>query len=115
MLFIVMGCSVKTAEIFEGEAVKLKYICNREISTEYEISDTVLINDIKEEIGKIEIGSKTDVRASDYDDIFVFETADNRKYTYTFNNHCIKIDGDYFEISNDDNLWKLVKEITDKE
>lgn len=91
----------------------LRYFCQRETSEEYEVTDTAVINAVRQAILDIHIKNETDIAATDYDDVFIFTMKDGTEYSFSFNGHCFQSNGKVYELSDDGELWKLAKQISD--
>ena len=77
----------------------------------YEITDADTIRSVLDAILQIRIEKETDLMSTDYDDIFVFTMADGTQCSFSFNNHHFQINKTLYELSNDDDLWKLAKDL----
>lgn len=104
--------STKTMLHNQQTPILLRYYCLRETSEEYEVTDTAVINAVLQAILDIRIISETDIFATDYDDIFVFAMEDGTEYSFSFNRHCFQSNGKMYELSDDEELWKLAERIS---
>ncbi len=95
----------------DQQPVSLTYYCMREASSQYEITDADTIRSVLDAILQIRIEKETDLMSTDYDDIFVFTMADGTQCSFSFNNHHFQINKTLYELSNDDDLWKLAKDL----
>ena len=91
---------------------KLVYTQNGEASNTFEITDADEIYDILDAILNVTVEEKTDVTASDSEDIFTFYTEDGKELSFTFNMHNLVCDSGNYTLSGDEDLWKLAKEIS---
>ena len=134
MLIIFSGCSHETENcqdspdspiedyLSEEEAgflasdevpVSLTYVFMGIDYREYEVTDTQMINYAKEAIRNIRVHEPADMSATDFDEIFVFNTVDGKKYSFGFNARNLASGDSYYTISNDGALWSIAKEISD--
>ena len=105
---------VETSSITEENVnlTKLVYTQNGEASNTFEITDADEIYDILDAILNVTVEEKTDVTASDSEDIFTFFTNDGKEFTFTFNMHNLVTEDGNYTLSDDEDLWKLAKEIS---
>lgn len=93
------------------EILSITYRHNGEASSEYLITDAGMIQNIRNAIFQIRIENETDLMSSDNDDIFIFTLKDENQYSISFNDHHFESTEHIYEISNDSDLWKLVRQI----
>ena len=91
---------------------KLVYTQNGEASNTFEITDADEIYDVLDAILNVTVEEKTDITASDSEDIFTFYTDDGKEFSFTFNMHNLVCDSGNYTLSGDEDLWKLAKEIS---
>ena len=92
--------------------IRLRYLCLHETSEEYEVSDADTIRNVIKAMKDICVIGETDICISDYDDIFVFVMQDETECSVTFNGHHLQENGKIYELSEDEKLWKLTKELS---
>ena len=95
--------------------ILLRYSCLRETSEEYEITDITVINAVLQAIFDIHVKKDTGIAVTDYDDIFIFVAKDGVEYVFSFNGHHFQANGKIYELSDDEELWKLAKDISQPE
>ncbi len=93
------------------EILSITYRHNGEASSEYLITDAGMIQNIRNAISQIRIENETDLMSSDNDDIFIFTLKDENQYSISFNDHHFESTDHIYEISNDSDLWKLIRQI----
>lgn len=91
--------------------VSLTYVFMGVAYNEYEVTDMQMINDVKEAIRNIRVQGPADTSATDFDEIFVFHTADQKTYSFGFNARNFVSGNSYYTISNDGALWSIANEI----
>ena len=92
--------------------VLLRYLCRRETSEEYEVTDVNVINAVLQALPDIHIKNETNIAAADYEDIFIFTMKDGTEYSFSFNGHHFQLNGKIYELCDDKELWKLAKRIS---
>ena len=110
-------CPADVRSSIEGneEILSITHRHNGEASSEYLITDAGMIQNIRNAILQIQIEDKTDLMASDNDDIFIFTLKDENQYSISFNDHHFESGDHIYEISNDSDLWKLVRQIQENQ
>ena len=106
-------CDEMTNKMFREDQtpIRLRYLCQNETSEEYEVSNVDTIRNIIRAMKDIHVIEETDVCVSDYDDIFVFVMQDATECTVAFNGHHFQENGKIYELSDDEELWRLAKEL----
>ena len=101
------------AESFDAsEIVMMIYQKNRDVSEEFILEDKKQIDKLFQALCKVKVLEKTDERASDYDDTFIFTLQTAQAFTFAFNQHHLVIGNDAYSIQGDEELWKIAKEIS---
>ena len=110
-------CPADVRSSIEGneEILSITHRHNGEASSEYLITDAGMIQNIRDAILQIQIEDETDLMASDNDDIFIFTLKNENQYSISFNDHHFESGDHIYEISNDSDLWKLVRQIQENQ
>jgi hypothetical protein len=110
-------CPADVRSSIEGneEILSITHRHSGEASSEYLITDAGMIQNIRDAILQIQIEDETDLMASDNDDIFIFTLKNENQYFISFNDHHFESGDRIYEISNDSDLWKLVRQIQENQ
>lgn len=115
VLFLLTACGKKErtvdAALGDEVPVKLIYYYQWGTSETYETQDRELIQEVLQAIQKIHMEKKTDLMATDSDDVFVFVLENGELISFSFNDHHLQYEGAWYELSQDAPLWKLAKEL----
>lgn len=115
VLFLLVACGKKEgtvdAALGDEVPVKLIYYYQWGTSETYETQDRELIQEVLQAIQKIHMEKKTDLMATDSDDVFVFVLENGELISFSFNDHHLQNEGAWYELSQDAPLWKLAKEL----
>lgn len=98
-----------------SEIVTMIYQKNHDVSEKFILEDKKQINKLFQALCKVEVLEKTEERASDYDDIFIFTLRTAQAFTFSFNKHHLVIGNDAYYVQGDEELWKIAKEISSSE
>lgn len=101
------------AEGFEQtDIVSVFYRRNHETAEEYVLQeDKEQIGRLFQAISEVKVLGKTEGMASDYDDIFIFTLPTAQAFTFSFNQHHLKVGTSTYELEHDEELWRIADEI----
>lgn len=121
LVLMLCGCGKnalrgKTTADVLGEAIdaanvtRVIHIRNHETHEETETDDPEAIAAFVEALGQIKIKEKTDLWATDSDDIFRMEMTDGQDVVLSFNGRNLKVDDDLYVVDGATALWDWTRE-----
>jgi len=99
-------------ELDKKKKVVLSYYGSHGDEEEYNVTDMKKINAFKEALMNLQIGGIVEEAPTDNNDMFVFSDDSEGICALTFNEKHLIVNSTYYYVSNDEALWKLVKELT---
>ena len=86
------------------------HIENHETHKETETDDPAAIAAFVEALGQLKLGEKTDLWATDSDDIFRLEMKDGSDIVFSFNDRNLNVDDDLYALDGAQALWNWAQE-----
>ena len=87
------------------------YMFNGEEPLQFVTRDPRIINELFDAVSAIEIGEETNEVADDYEELLVFYTTAQERYSIRFNMRHLVLNEQYYLITNDDALWNVTQKM----